>query len=166
MDKRRNDSYEETHRRLVEAMQEACIHDDFADYPEPDIDISFIYDDVEDDLEEIPAVEVPKKKRFGFTSRFNKVAAILVVLLFALLIVRGYWIAMHARDRFGCLIVSGLTTLLALQVFFNIGVVTNFLPSTGISLPFFSYGGTALVLQLVEMGIVLGVSRWNTQQLI
>ena len=94
------------------------------------------------------------------------IGAILVVLLFALLIIRGYWIAMHARDRFGSLIVSGLTTLLALQVFFNIGVVTNFLPSTGISLPFFSYGGTALVLQLVEMGIVLGVSRWNTQQLI
>lgn len=94
------------------------------------------------------------------------VGAVLVLLLFVLLIVRGYWIALHARDRFGALLVAGLTTLLALQVFFNIGVVTNFLPATGISLPFFSYGGTALVLQLFEMGIVLSVSRWNTKQLI
>ena len=94
------------------------------------------------------------------------VGALLILLLFVLLIVRGYWIALHARDRFGSLLVSGLTTLLALQVFFNIGVVTNFLPATGISLPFFSYGGTALVLQLAEMGIVLSVSRWNTTQLI
>ena len=90
----------------------------------------------------------------------------LVVLLFALLIIRGYWIAMHARDRFGALITAGLTTLLALQVFFNIGVVTNFLPATGISLPFFSYGGTALMLQLFEMGIVLSVSRQNRNNLI
>ena len=89
-----------------------------------------------------------------------------MILLFILLIVRGYWIAMHARDRFGALVAAGLTTVLALQVFFNIGVVTNFLPATGISLPFFSYGGTALVLQLAEMGIVLGISRWNTEQLI
>ena len=92
--------------------------------------------------------------------------ALLVLALFVLLIVRGYWIALHARDRFGSLLTAGLTTLLALQVFFNIGVVTNFLPATGISLPFFSYGGTALVLQLAEMGIVLSVSRWNTRELI
>ena len=94
------------------------------------------------------------------------VGALLVLALFVLLIVRGYWIALHARDRFGSLLTAGLTTLLALQVFFNIGVVTNFLPATGISLPFFSYGGTALVLQLAEMGIVLSVSRWNTRELI
>ena len=94
------------------------------------------------------------------------VGAVLVILLFALLIIRGYWIAMHARDRFGALITAGLTTLLALQVFFNIGVVTNFLPATGISLPFFSYGGTALMLQLFEMGIVLSVSRQNRNNLI
>lgn len=92
------------------------------------------------------------------------IGALAVLLLFVLLILRGYWIALHARDRFGSLAAAGLTTLLALQVFFNIGVVTNFLPSTGISLPFFSYGGTALVLQLAEMGIVLSISRWNTEQ--
>ena len=83
----------------------------------------------------------------------------IVLLLFALLILRGYWLALHARDKFGTLTIVGIITLLAAQVFFNIGVVTNLIPNTGISLPFFSYGGTALWIQLVEMGIVLSVSR-------
>ena len=87
------------------------------------------------------------------------VGAALIIVLFALLIIRGYWIAMHAPDRFGKLVAAGLTTLLALQVALNIGVVSNVLPSTGISLPFFSYGGTALIVQLAEMGIVLNISR-------
>jgi len=87
------------------------------------------------------------------------VGAAIVLILFMLLIIRGYWIALHARDRFGSLLVVGITTLMAAQVFLNISVVTNLLPTTGISLPFFSYGGTALLIQLVEMGIVLGVSR-------
>ena len=87
------------------------------------------------------------------------VGAAMVLVLFALLIIRGYWLALHARDRFGALLAVGVTTQVAVQVFLNIGVVTNLLPPTGISLPFFSYGGTALVIQLVEMGIVLGVSR-------
>ena len=63
------------------------------------------------------------------------------MLLFAALILRGYWIALHTRDRFGTLLVVGFTTQLAVQVFLNIGVVTGLLPTTGISLPFFSYGG-------------------------
>ena len=88
------------------------------------------------------------------------IGAIGVVLLFMLLILRGYWIAIHARDRFGTLVAAGFSTKLAIQVFFNIGVVTNLLPATGISLPFFSYGGTALLLQMFEMGVVLSVSRW------
>lgn len=88
------------------------------------------------------------------------VGAVGILLLFALLILRGYWIAIHARDRFGTLVAAGLTTKLALQVFFNVGVVSGLLPPTGISLPFFSYGGTALLLQLFEMGIILAVSRW------
>ena len=74
-------------------------------------------------------------------------------------IVRGYWIALHTRDRFGTLLVVGFTTQLAVQVFLNIGVVTGLLPTTGISLPFFSYGGTALSIQLAEMGVILSVSR-------
>lgn len=88
------------------------------------------------------------------------IGASVVMLLFIFLILRGYWIAIHARDRFGTLIAAGFSTKLAIQVFFNIGVVTNFLPATGISLPFFSYGGTALLLQMFEMGVVLSVSRW------
>lgn len=87
------------------------------------------------------------------------VGAVLILLLFALLIIRGYWLALHARDRFGALIIVGVTTLLAFQVFLNVAVVSNLFPVTGISLPFFSYGGTALMIQLAEMGIVLSVSR-------
>ena len=87
------------------------------------------------------------------------IGAAIIMLLFAALILRGYWIALHARDRFGSLLVVGVTTLIAMQTFLNIGVVTGLLPTTGISLPFFSYGGTALSMQLAEMGIVLSVSR-------
>ena len=94
------------------------------------------------------------------------VGAVVVILLFILLIVRGYYIAMHARDRFGALLAAGISTHFALQTFLNIGVVTNFLPATGISLPFFSYGGTALLMQLFEAGIVLAVSRQNDNKLL
>ena len=87
------------------------------------------------------------------------IGATIIMLLFAALILRGYWIALHARDRFGSLLVVGVTTLIAMQTFLNIGVVTGLLPTTGISLPFFSYGGTALSMQLAELGIVLSVSR-------
>jgi len=87
------------------------------------------------------------------------VGACLMIFLFMMLILRGYWIAMRARDRFGSLLVTGVITLLALQVFFNIGVVSTLLPTTGISLPFFSWGGTSLIIQLAQMGIVLAVSR-------
>ena len=64
-----------------------------------------------------------------------------------------------AAIMLGALLTVGIVMLLAVQVFLNISVVTNFLPTTGISLPFFSYGGTALIIQLVEMGMVLSVSR-------
>ena len=87
------------------------------------------------------------------------VGATLIMALFAMLIIRGFWLAIHARDRFGSLLVVGVTTQIALQTFLNIAVVTNLIPNTGISLPFFSYGGTALAIQLVEVGIVLSVSR-------
>ena len=87
------------------------------------------------------------------------IGAGLIMMLFAALILRGYWISLHAKDRFGSLLVVGVITLVAVQTFLNIAVVTGFLPTTGISLPFFSYGGTALTIQLAEMGIVLSVSR-------
>ncbi len=87
------------------------------------------------------------------------IGACLIMLIFAMLILRGFWIALHARDRFGTLLVVGIMTQVGLQTFLNIAVVTSLIPATGISLPFFSYGGTALALQLLEMGIVLSVSR-------
>ncbi len=87
------------------------------------------------------------------------IGACVIMLIFSLLILRGFWIALHARDRFGALLTVGIMTHLSLQTFLNIAVVSGFVPATGISLPFFSYGGTALCLQLVEMGIVLSVSR-------
>ncbi len=87
------------------------------------------------------------------------IGACVIMLIFALLIIRGFWIALHARDRFGALLAVGITTQVALQTFLNIAVVTGLIPATGISLPFFSYGGTALALQLAEMGIVLSISR-------
>lgn len=85
--------------------------------------------------------------------------AVMVILLFVLLVAQGFHIATHSKDRFGMLVASGFTMQIGLQAFINIAVVSNLFPNTGISLPFFSYGGTALVMQLVEMGIVLNISR-------
>ena len=82
-----------------------------------------------------------------------------IMVLFMLLILRGYHIALHARDRFSSMLAAGLTTLVAVQTVLNLCVVTNLLPSTGIALPFFSYGGTALAVNLGEMGVILAVSR-------
>lgn len=87
------------------------------------------------------------------------VGSMLILALFAILIIRGFWIALHAKTKFASLIAAGMSSMLAIQVFLNVGVVTNLLPPTGISLPFFSYGGTALMFQLACMGVVLGVSR-------
>ena len=87
------------------------------------------------------------------------VGAVLIIALFAATILRGYWVALRARDRFSTVLAAGLVTLIAVQTILNLGVVTNLLPSTGIALPFFSYGGTALAVNLGEMGIVLSISR-------
>ena len=83
----------------------------------------------------------------------------LIVVLFGLLVWRGLTIAMHAKDKFGGLLALGLTFQVGLQALLNILVVTNTIPNTGISLPFFSYGGTSMWILLAEMGIVLSVSR-------
>lgn len=87
------------------------------------------------------------------------IGAMVIIALFALLVWRGFTIAMRAPDKFGSLLAIGLTFQVGLQAMLNIFVVTNTMPNTGISLPFFSYGGTSLVLLLAEMGIVLSVSR-------
>ena len=91
------------------------------------------------------------------------VGAVLIIGLFAALILRGYWIALRAPDRFSTVLAAGLVTLIAVQTILNLGVVTNLLPSTGIALPFFSYGGTALAVNLGEMGIVLSISRYRNR---
>lgn len=92
------------------------------------------------------------------------VGATAIIALLAALIIRGYWVALHARDRFSTILAAGLITLIAVQTVLNLGVVTNLLPSTGISLPFFSYGGTALAVNLGEMGIVLSISRYRNER--
>lgn len=91
------------------------------------------------------------------------VGALLIIALFAATICRGYWIALRARDRFSTVLAAGLVSLIAVQTALNLGVVTNLLPSTGIALPFFSYGGTALAVNLGEMGVVLSISRQRNQ---
>ena len=87
------------------------------------------------------------------------IGAVAIIILFCLLIWRGFYIAMHAKDKFGSLLAIGLTFQVGLQAMLNIWVVTNTIPNTGISLPFFSYGGTSLLILLCEMGLVLSVSR-------
>lgn len=87
------------------------------------------------------------------------VGAMLVVLLFVALLIRGATIAIYAKDKFGAMLVVGITAQVTIQAMLNIAVVTNTIPNTGISLPFFSYGGTSLLMLLGEMGIVLSVSR-------
>lgn len=87
------------------------------------------------------------------------VGAVLIMMVFAALILRGYQIALRAPDRFGTLLAAGITTQLAVQTIFNMCVVTGLVPVTGAALPFFSYGGTSLLMLLGEAGIVLGVSR-------
>ena len=87
------------------------------------------------------------------------VGAMAVILLFIVFLVRGFYIASAAPDKFGTLLCAGIIIQITIQALLNIAVVTNAVPNTGISLPFISYGGTALVVQLAEMGIVLNISR-------
>ncbi len=92
------------------------------------------------------------------------VGAFVLVFLFALLVWRGIKIGRSAPDKFCALVVWGLTLKIALQVLMNIAVVTNSMPNTGISLPFFSSGGSSLMLQIFEVGIILSISRFSTQK--
>ncbi len=87
------------------------------------------------------------------------IGAVLIIILFGLLVWRGFVIGMKAPDKLGSMLAIGLTGQIGLQVAFNVAVVTNTIPNTGISLPFFSYGGTSLVMLLAQMGVVLSVSR-------
>lgn len=97
-------------------------------------------------------------EELGFVGAFG------LIFLFALLIWRGIKIGQNAPDKFSALVVWGLTFKIALQVAMNIAVVTNMMPNTGISLPFFSAGGSALMLQIFEIGIILSISRYSAQK--
>ena len=85
--------------------------------------------------------------------------AVLVIVLFVVFLVQGFWLAFHAENRFCTLVGIGIMAQIAWQVFCNIAVVTNTLPNTGISLPFFSSGGTSLILLLAEMGVMVNIGR-------
>ena len=87
------------------------------------------------------------------------IGALLVIFLFVALLLRGIYVAWHAKDKFGSMLVVGVIVQVTLQAVLNIAVVTKTIPNTGISLPFFSYGGTSLLMLLGEMGVVLSVSR-------
>ena len=90
--------------------------------------------------------------------------AFIVVALFVMFVWRGFYIARHTTAAISALVVYGLTFKVGLQVVLNIAVVTNSMPNTGISLPFFSYGGTSLVLQMIEVAIILSISRYATHR--
>lgn len=97
-------------------------------------------------------------EELGFIGVFS------VLLLFMIFIWRGIKIAVHAPDTYGSLIATGITALIAVQSLFNVAVVTNTVPPTGVTLPFFSSGGTSLVLFLVEVGILLNISRYSSYE--
>ncbi len=92
------------------------------------------------------------------------VGAVLIILLFALLVWRGFVIGMRAKDKFGMLLAIGMAAQIGIQVALNVAVVTNLMPNTGISLPFFSFGGSSLVMLLGQMGVMLAVSRQSRMQ--
>ncbi len=89
------------------------------------------------------------------------IGALFVIILFLVFIFRGFAIAMNAHDKFGALLAIGITTQIGLQAFLNIAVVSGTIPNTGISLPFFSQGGTSLAMLLAEVGVLLSVSRYS-----
>ena len=89
------------------------------------------------------------------------VATIAVVVAFMIIVVCGLYIAWNARDRFGLILGTGITFLIGLQAFINIGVVTSALPNKGLPLPFISYGGSSLVMMLGSVGILLSIASYS-----
>lgn len=92
------------------------------------------------------------------------VGVAVIIILFAALVIRGFVIASRCHDKFGALIVIGIVAQIGIQVILNIMVVTDTIPNTGIALPFFSYGGTAMMMLLFEVGVVLSISRKSSQK--
>ena len=94
-----------------------------------------------------------------FCEEMGFFGAVLVLVLFGRLVWRGFVIGMRSPDKFGCMLAIGLTLQIGLQVAINVAVVSNLMPNTGISLPFFSYGGTSILMLMLQMGVVLSISR-------
>ena len=92
------------------------------------------------------------------------IGAAVIIVLFAALVIRGFIIAKNSRDKFAALVAVGVSSQIGIQVGLNILVVTDSIPNTGIALPFFSYGGTSILLLLVEIGAVLAISRRSSQR--
>ena len=90
---------------------------------------------------------------------FGFVGGLFVIILFIVFVLRGFYIARQAEDKFGMLLATGISLQVGIQALLNIGVNVFVIPNTGVSLPFFSYGGTALLVQLVEVGLLLSVSK-------
>ena len=99
-----------------------------------------------------------------FCEEMGLVGAVIVLALFSLLVWRGLTIALKAPDKFGCMLALGLTMQIGIQVAINVAVVSNLLPNTGISLPFFSYGGTSILMLMLQMGVVLSISRQSRME--
>lgn len=96
-----------------------------------------------------------------FSEEWGLLGGLFLITLYGLLIWRGIHIATHVQNRFASLVAIGITSMIAIAVFLNIGSVTNLLPVIGVPLPFISYGGTSLILKLLGMGILLNISRYT-----
>ena len=92
---------------------------------------------------------------------FGLVGCTAVVLLFGAFVFAGLRVALGCRDRYGCLLASGIISMIGVQTFINMGVVTGIMPTTGLPLPFFSAGGTSVTMMMAAIGILLNISREN-----
>jgi cell division protein FtsW len=91
------------------------------------------------------------------------IGAALIMLLYIFIVYRGIRVALRCKDRFGSLLAAGISTVFALQVLVNIGVVTGAMPTTGQALPFISSGGTSLLIFMSAMGVLLNISRHTSE---
>jgi cell division protein FtsW len=94
-----------------------------------------------------------------YAEEFGFIGSVFLVIIFLIFILRGFHIANHAPDKLGSLLAAGITIWFGLQIFFNIGANVVLLPLTGIPLPFISYGGSAMIVTMAAMGILLNISR-------
>ena len=97
---------------------------------------------------------------------FGLIGCLTVIALFVLFVLAGLRVSLACRDRFGCLLGAGITSMIGLQAFINMGVVTGMLPTTGLPLPFFSAGGTSVSVMMAAVGVLLSISRENGARIV